>query len=175
MNAGELDFKQTGTNQDDQITDNFLQDSSTLVVVGYTHGTLPGTSSLPGRDGFIAFVDISSKDFTYYQSGSSGDDRFYDIKRHPNGKYYFTGYTSGELPENTSEGGDDAFLGMFDPSTKEFKFYQLGTSGDEKAFDLHINSQGWISISGETSGIFPDNTAAGGEDGFVATFVVPPF
>jgi hypothetical protein len=81
---------------------------------------------------------------------------------------YFSAYTQGTLPGETSSGGQDAVIGKYDHSGNLVWLNQFGTSGDEYA-RLLMDSTGLYTY-GDTTGAFPGQTNAGGHDAFVRKY-----
>jgi hypothetical protein len=81
---------------------------------------------------------------------------------------YFSAYTQGTLQGETSSGGQDAVIGMYDHSGNLVWLDQFGTSGDEYA-NMMMDSTGLYAY-GATTGTFPGVTSFGGYDAFVRKY-----
>jgi len=82
---------------------------------------------------------------------------------------YVSGWTEGELGEQTSLGGSDGFLAAYDLDGNALWTTQFGTDQDDRAWSLAYDGTG-LYLTGTTEGTFPGQTNAGGSDGFVAKF-----
>lgn len=83
--------------------------SGGIYVGGYTFGTFPDQSSAGDFDTFVRKYDASGKPMWTHQFGTSGDDQAYGITATTSG-IYLAGETEGTFPDQSSSGGDDAFL-----------------------------------------------------------------
>lgn len=70
----------------------------------------------------------------------------------PKGFVYVGGYTSGALPGQAHQGGEDAFLARFDPSGKLLWLRQFGTPLNDGVFGLTLDSAGNAYVTGHTLG-----------------------
>ena len=75
----------------------------------------------------------------------------------------------GILPGQTWAGGDDAFVRKYDREGNEVWTRQFGTSTNESAHGVSVNSFG-VYVAGWTHGIFPGQNSAGGVDAFVRKY-----
>lgn len=82
---------------------------------------------------------------------------------------YVAGYTYGVLPGEANAGGVDAFLGRLDSQGNEVWQVQFGTSGDEVASGVAMDSTG-LYVAGSIDGRFPGEAKVGSEDGFLAKY-----
>jgi hypothetical protein len=82
---------------------------------------------------------------------------------------YVAGYTYGVLPGEANAGGVDAFLRRLDSQGNEVWQVQFGTSGDEVASGVAMDSTG-LYVAGSIDGRFPGEAKVGSEDGFLAKY-----
>jgi hypothetical protein len=82
---------------------------------------------------------------------------------------YVAGYTYGELSEEANAGGVDAVLRRLDSQGSEVWQVQFGTSGDEVASGVTMDSTG-LYVAGSIDGRFPGEAKVGSEDGFLAKY-----
>jgi hypothetical protein len=84
--------------------------SGNAYVSGYTSGALPGQTSAGLSDAFIMKYDGSGTLQWTWQFGGSGNDYGYGSAVNASGHAYVAGFTTGELPGQTSAGAEDAFI-----------------------------------------------------------------
>ena len=77
---------------------------------------------------------------------------------------YVTGYTEGELGDNTNAGGSDLFLIKYSSDGSREWTQQIGSSANEYGIAVATDSSNNIYITGFTGGDLDGNTNAGGED-----------
>ena len=82
---------------------------------------------------------------------------------------YIDGFTTGELPGQTSVGGYDGFLTRIDAAGNEVWTIQFGTARDDVVVALGMDATG-LYVTGQTFGKFPGQTKLGGGDGFVQKY-----
>lgn len=82
---------------------------------------------------------------------------------------YVAGYTYGVLPGEANAGGVDAFLRRLDSQGNVVWQVQFGTSGDEGASGVAMDSTG-LYVAGFIDGRFPGEAKVGSEDGFLAKY-----
>jgi hypothetical protein len=120
---------------------------------------------------------------TYF--GGAGAEHSSSPKIDSRGNIFVAGYTTeaiSGLPgggyDTTYNGGGDAFVAKFSPDlSRLMSFTYIGSSGEERAYDLVIDSNDQVVITGTTaSAAFPvtagayDQQHGGGRDTFVARF-----
>ena len=135
-----------------------------------------------GADAFLAEFDPTGATLLYSTYlGGSGADEALAIALDSTGKPYIAGYTfSSNFPtqnalQSTLAGSSDAFVTEIDPGTSSLVFSTyLGSTGDQSAQAIAIDSVGSIYITGKTtSSSFPltagpfQSTYAGQGDAFV--------
>jgi hypothetical protein len=86
------------------------------------------------------------------------------------GNIYTAGDTLGSLPGQTSAGSWDAFVRKYDPNGKEIWTRQFGTSDEDRARGVAVDSGGNFYIAGETGGSLPGQASAGKSDAFVRKY-----
>jgi hypothetical protein len=82
---------------------------------------------------------------------------------------FVAGLTDGELSKEANAGGFDAFLRRLDSQGNEVWQVQFGTSGDESATAVAMDSTG-LYVAGSIDGRFPGEVNGGSEDGFLAKY-----
>jgi hypothetical protein len=142
--------------------------SSGIYVVGYTNGSLPGFTNVGNYDGFAEKLDTDLNIIWRYQFGSTaGDYPFGNIAvDETNNALYFTGYTSGTLASQTSQGGDDLIAVKLNTNTGAMIWtQQWGTSQrDQCNSGLTLDLQGQPILMTSTDGAYSGQTSKGGSD-----------
>ena len=104
------------------------------------------------------------------QFGTSGGDDARGVFVDSSGNVYVVGIASGTLPDQTSEGGLDAFIRIYNSDGDEEWTRQFGTSEFDSAGGVSADSSGGVYVVGFTFGTFPGQTSEGGQDAFLAKF-----
>ncbi|MBI3934793.1 MAG: hypothetical protein HY316_08870 [Acidobacteria bacterium] len=140
-------------------------DASGVYVVGLTTGTFPGQFSTGLTDAFVRKYTLNGSELWTRQFGTDGNDRASSIDVVGSG-IYVIGFVGGTLPGQISSGGADGFGRKYDINGNELFTVQGGTAGDDLALGLDVDG-GSVYVSGRTTGAFPGQTSAGGDDAFV--------
>lgn len=167
-NGNLLWTQQFGSTEEDRAA-GIVADSTGVYTVGLTFGAMPGHAQNAGEDdSFIAKFNPSGHLAWLHQFGTSGADPATSVATDNAGSIYMAGVTGGNLA-GTSAGGNDAYLRKYDSDGNVIWTAQFGTSGDDRAYGVRVDSGG-IYVCGRTSGAFPGQTNFGGLDGFVTKF-----
>ena len=104
------------------------------------------------------------------QLGSSGEDVATGVAVDSSGNSYVTGYTDGGIDGNSSSGKKDFFLIKYNSSgTKEWT-KQEGSSGDDYAYGLAVDSSDNIYVTGYTDKKLHGNNNSGRFDMFLVKY-----
>ena len=104
------------------------------------------------------------------QLGSSGEDVAIGVAVDSSGNIYVTGYTDGGLDGNSSSGKKDFFLIKYNSSgTKEWT-KQEGSSGDDYAYGVAVDSSDNIYVTGYTDKKLHGNNNSGRFDMFLVKY-----
>jgi len=82
---------------------------------------------------------------------------------------YVAGAVEEHVPGVANPAGQEAFVRKFDASGNELWVCQLGTTGTESANGIAADATG-VYVTGSTTGTFPGQTSAGGQDAFVRKY-----
>ena len=145
-------------------------DASGVYVGGVTLGALPGqaASGSFGTDAFVRKYDINGMEQWTRQFGTTGSDDANAVAVDATG-VYVGGRTSGELPDQSSEGTPDAFVRKYDAGGTELWTRQFGTNRPDQANGVAADGSG-VYIVGQTSGLLSGETSEGEEDLFVRKY-----
>ena len=179
--SGDADFfiakyNSSGTiqwlNQLDSTSDSFAQglvidSSNNIYVTGHTEGSFDGNTNSGGSDIFLIKYNTSGAKQWSLQTGSSGNEYGKGISVDSSGNIYITGHTSSELDGNSNLGGKDSFVMKFDSSGAKQWTVQMGTSYNDYANAMGVNSDGDLFVTGGTDGGLDGNVNSGGTDIFL--------
>jgi Beta-propeller repeat len=168
-------FKQFGTPNDDTAFDESyaisLDKKGNAYTAGFTTGAI-GSNAYGGLyDAWIAKHDVNGNKIWAKNIGSADYDWAWGVDTDKKGNVYVTGWTLGNLG-GTNLGSFDAWLAMFDKNGNQKWIQQFGTSGDDQAFGVKVDSDDNIYVTGYTNGAFAGNTNQGEYDGWVAKYNV---
>lgn len=138
-------------------------------IAGSTEGALPGNVSSLGRDAFIAQYDPNGTQTWVRQFGSSKEDEIKGVAVDGSGNIFVAGQTDGNL-SGSSAGLGDAFVAKYAPSGTKAWLSQFGSSADDGASGIAVDTSGNAYVSGQTDGNLPGNSSAGGTDAFLTKF-----
>ena len=167
--------RQFGTSSEDRGSALVAASDGSVVVVGTTGGTLPG-SATPGTESRGVFVTKYGADGTNLwvdQFGVGAADSPVSV----NGvaldslnNVIVVGSTDGPLPDNVLLGGSDAYIAKFSPDGELLWLSHFGSAGDDSAKAVAVDDSDNILIVGSTTGALPGGTSAGNYDAYVARF-----
>jgi hypothetical protein len=164
--------RQLGTTVNDYAYNVAIDSNNNVYIAGYTSNSLYVTNA-GSDDAFLVKYDSSGTKIWTRQLGTTVNDYAFDVAIDSNNNVYITGYTNGSLDGNTSTGSNDAFLVKYDSSGSKIWTRQLGTTASDYAFDVAIDSNNNVYITGHTNGSLNGNTGAGSNDAFLAKYAAP--
>ncbi len=150
---------------EDDIRDVAIGPNSTIYIAGTTQslnyistsGTHQPSMSGTNEDAFLAKFDASGNQIygTYY--GSISTEWGNAVAVDSAGNAYFAGWTTSSnnlatsgTHQSINSGGGEAFLGKFDNTGNRVWATYFGGPAREQAFDVALDNQGYIYMSGET-------------------------
>src|SRR5215208_2338478 len=167
----EIEFiRQFGTSSNDIANDVFADSSRGVYVVGTTEGTFPGQTDEGNIDAFIRKYNADGDEEWTRQFGTSEGATANGVSADSSGGVYVVGFTNGELPGQTDEGGADAFIRKYNSEGDEEWTRQFGTSSHDIANDVFADSSRGVYVVGTTEGTFPGQTDEGGADAFIRKY-----
>ncbi len=160
--------KQQGSYGNDRSNGIAVSNGGQVYFSGYTEGSLEN-SNAGGADSFIANYYSTCGNYGYIrQFGSSSSDYSCSIQVDGSGNLFMAGYTAGAL-DGANAGIMDAWFAKYDSSGYRLWMNQLGTSGDDRALGLALDSNGNVYVAGYTTGALSGSNS-GGEDAWVAMY-----
>jgi len=116
------------------------------------------------------YADLLIEEEWAHQFGTSGNDQVSGTATDANGNVYVAGSTSGTLPGQTSSGGLDIFIQVYDSNGNEIWARQFGTAGGDQASSVAVDMNGNVYLVGSTSGTLPGQTSSGLQDAFIRAY-----
>jgi len=173
--SNEIWAKQFGTSNEDSAAYVAVEASGNVYVAGFTRGVLPGQTRSGFTDAFVRKYDGEGNELWTRQFGTSIDDHAGGVAVDGSGNVYVAGYTYGALPGQENLGDGDAFVRKYDGAGNELWTRQFGTSGDDYAIGVAVNTSGSVYVAGITGATLPGQTSWGGSDAFLVKFGEVPF
>ncbi len=159
--------RQIGSGSDDDILTAAIDPLGNIIVGGFTGGQLGEVPNAGGIDAFVAKYDSSGEQLWIRQFGSEAFEQLSTLATDAIGNVYVGGFTQGQLGEEPSDGGNDAFLAKFDPRGNQLWIKQFGAGIFLSITALAINATGQVYVGGPMR-----NTEAKGlgTDAFLAKY-----
>lgn len=164
---------QLGGERDDQIWGMEIDAANQLYVTGYEDGVVGVTNIEPDGNsrGVVMQIDPAGRLSWKAVLDTPATDAIEDIAIDPaTGTGYAVGRTSGAFDGFTNQGQFDGFLVELDPAGKLGPIHQWGDERPQHPVRLSLGSNRDIAIAGYDDEYIVENTVAGREDGFVASF-----
>jgi hypothetical protein len=141
--------------------------SGNVYVTGTANGSLDGNTSTGGSGSFVVKYDSGGiKQWTQQFGGDSAQG----ITTDSSGNAYVTGYTTGNMDNNSNAGAQDLFVVKYNSSGVKQWTKQMGSSLADYAYAIATDSKGNVFVTGHTMGSFDGNSNAGFSDLFVVKY-----
>src|SRR5439155_878451 len=142
-------------------------DPSGVYVAGATGGTLAGETNSGGIDAFLKKSDASGMELWTRQIGSSDEDIAWAVAVNTS-SVYLAGSTQATLPGQTTGGGYDAFVLMYNMSGGVQWIRQFGTPSFDIAYGVAAEASA-VYVVGYTTGMLPGQPS-GGYDAYIRKY-----
>jgi len=167
----QLWFNSLASRGNDVARDVALDAQGNVYITGYTTGSLPGGTGAGSSDAFLAKYDNTGNPLWVKQFGTTGVDRAEGIAIDGNGNIYLAGETGGALLGGSYAGNADAYVAQFDSTGNLVTATQFGTTGDDRALGIALDSAGGVYLSGLTTGNLGGSNQ-GSADAWVAKYSI---
>ena len=146
-------------------------DGSDIYVTGSAGGSIGGQTHAGSDDIFLTKITTAGVVQWTKLFGTTDIDRAYGITIDNSNNVYLTGVTLGGLGGGTNLGQGDVFLMQCDSTGNQLWTRLLGTTATDIGTGAAFNiSDGYIYVTGNTSGNLDGNTNAGGSDVFLLKY-----
>ena len=122
-----------------------------VFVAGNSHGSMDNLTQFGNADLFLSKYDSNGINQWTRQIGSSGFEICWDLKLDSLGNSYVAGRTDGII-EGKNYGSADALLLKYDSNGNKIWSKQFGTSSQDHAISLSIDSSNNVYVTGSTQG-----------------------
>jgi hypothetical protein len=140
-----------------------------VYATGWTLGDLAGNNA-GLYDAWLGKFDNNTGQVQWLkQFGTSDYEWSWGVATDSQGNVYTTGWTLGDLAGTGNAGSYDVWLTKYDSQGNRVWIKQFGTSGDDQAFRINIDSNDNINLTGYTNGDL-GGANAGSFDAWVAQF-----
>ena len=161
---------QFGTSESDTAAAVILDSDGNVYLAGITSGAFGSQGHFGGEDGFIRKLSPDLTEMWTVQFGSSENDEVASVAVDGEGNVYVAGGTEGALPGVSSTGGMDAFVRKHGPDGQEVWTAQFGSSAEDEAAGVAVDSEGNVYVAGRTEGTLPDQGSRGRADIFLRKY-----
>lgn len=147
-----------------------FQDIPHAMAGNATHLFVAGSASpefFSDDDAFLSKCDSTGAEVWTRTVGTSGTESGEAAALDTNGNGYVAGYTDSSLDGFNNAGEKDIFVARYDATGSQTLLKQIGTSNNEFARDMKVDSNGNIYLTGTAGGSLGGQLNAGGKDAFV--------
>lgn len=167
--AGQLSWiRQFGSIFQDQAQGVAIDPSGTIVIVGNTEDSMDGSTNAGYADIFIAKYSLTGNRIWITQKGTSAHDEAHGVCVDSAGTIYIAGMTRGSFTTVQNTFYSQALLMKYDATGNTVWIQQFGTSGDDDADAVALDSRGNIYVAGRVAN--EDRTTSDKQDAFTAKF-----
>jgi sugar lactone lactonase YvrE len=159
--------KQLGSAANDIASSIFIDTRNYVYITGSTKGSLSGTNT-GDDDAWFAKYNSNGEQVFINQIGTKEQDKSIGITVDISGNIFIAGDTKGALGIRNA-GGSDIWVGKFDSNGKRIFITETGTTADDSAENITIDSKGNIFLIGSTKGEFA-GSLLGATDVLLAKF-----
>jgi hypothetical protein len=141
-----------------------------IYVSGATSGNLENQTFAGSYDSFLTkFTPDGVKVWTQLL-GTKAEDYGKSLAKGLDGSIYVGGFTNGNLDGQTNAGGYDCFITKYSSSGEKIWTRLQGASGFDDIGAITTDSDGFIYLSGSTTGNLDGQNNAGGYDCFITKY-----
>ena len=155
----ELWTRQFGGGGADIASDVAVGPNEDIYVVGTTSSALPGQAVAGSFDAFVRRYNSVGEEVWTRQFGTSPGDNARRVALDSAGQILVVGSTEGALADQSSAGGFDAFVTMFEADGRLLWTRQFGSGGDDFGTGIGSDRSGAISVAGTAGQPLPGQTS----------------
>ena len=160
-----------GTTADDRAQALTTGIDGSILVAGYTYGSLNGAANGGSSDAFLTkFNPDGSRVWTKLLGSSGSEFGQAIIAGGADGAIYVTGDSNGNIDGQINSGNTDIFLTKFYLDGTKAWTKLLGSSDRDNALAITKGADGAIYVSGQTRGNLDGQANSGGMDAFITKF-----
>ena len=143
-----------------------------VLVVGRVMGSIFSEPHSGSADAFlVGYANTGSYLSMISQFGTPSWDEAREVAVDAaTGEIYIVGVTDGNLRGELNNGGRDAFLAKHDADGNHLWTRLIGSSADDEAFGVAVNSGSGVFVTGHTTGNLDGQSPAGAKDIFLTKF-----
>ncbi|MGK7945679.1 MAG: SBBP repeat-containing protein [Microcystaceae cyanobacterium] len=160
-------LQQLGKSEADYAYSLAIDANNNLYVTGATEGNLGGTNG-GERDGWIGKYDSDGNQQWLKQIGTANYDYAQDVTFDNLGNIYIVGATSGDLG-GVNNGQRDGWISKYDQNGNQQWLEQFGTTDDDYAYAVTVDSNNNLYVTGATGGNLGSNNL-GERDAYLVKF-----
>jgi len=160
---------QIATPAEDRAMSLAIDDNNNVYLGGVISGSIDGEPYAGSLDGFVAKYTPEGNREWLSQLGTDGVDRVRGMTVDGDGNVIIAGMTDKNLAGD-NQGGMDGFVAKFDANGQLIWSEQIGSSSNDAAFGVVVDSDNNIYVQGTTDGNLHGETNSGQTDVFVAKF-----
>jgi hypothetical protein len=162
---------QYGTNADDIASNIVIDSSNNIYVLGRTERDFDGHQVVGKKDIFIMKFNTSCEKQSSILLGTTEDEDPKGMSIDNNNNIYITGYTGGEINNQTSQGNGDFFITKLNSDLTKIWTTQDGSNGKDWSEDIAVDNKGSLYVVGSLDNDIEGETSViGGEDCFIAKY-----
>ena len=162
--------KQISTSSDDRGNGIAIDNLNNIYITGYSKGNLDNITNSGRADAFLMKFDLNGTKQWTKLVGTSSDDIANSVITDSSNNIYITGYSNGDIDNNTNFGNSDIFISKFTLNGDKQWTKNMGSTLDDVGYDLAIDSSNNIYITGFSTGNLDNNTNSGNSDVFILKF-----
>jgi len=157
--GAELWTRQFGAGGADIASGVAVHPNGEVSVVGTTSSALPGQAAAGSFDAFVRRYNATGDEVWTRQFGTAVGDNARRLAAEPDGRVLIVGSTEGALPGQSSTGGFDVFVAMFQADGQQLWARQFGSGGDDFGVAIGTDRSGGISVAGSADRALPGQTS----------------
>ena len=169
-NGEKLWTKLLGTPEIDVAMDIALDNNDNIIVTGYTYNDIEDQKNKGDADIFISKFTNNGEKLWTKLDGSTKFEMPYKGKTNKSGDIIVSGFTEGNFDGYENLGEKDVFLVKYSPNGEKLWTKMIATDKYENVYDININENNEIFITGITEGYLDKLINYGNGDIYLAKY-----